>query len=38
MNTNMTGLDDFQNSLLPCALDKSSLSSKGLFLTYPAFI
>ena len=26
MNTNMTGLDGFQKSLCPCALDKSSLS------------
>ena len=26
MNTNMTGLDVFQKSFYPCALDKSSLS------------
>ena len=26
MNTNMTGLDGFQKSLSPCALDKSSHS------------
>ena len=26
MNTNMTGLDDFQKSPRPCALNESSLS------------
>ena len=30
MNTNMTGLDDFQKSLFPCALAKVASALEGL--------
>ena len=39
MNTNMTGLDDSQKALRPCALDKSSFSiDRAKIVCYPFFV